>query len=145
MPLPTLPKIKAGDKPGNIPGFPDATIIHGFGEDPSPDRHDIRTSSNSTVYRSPTFGLATSAAFNETEEPPFTILGGTMIANDRGLTGLKMSYMVGSQSRSPGSGDGKSVSFTLGGEEVIVGFKGGRINMPGVHSLPGTDSILLTL
>jgi hypothetical protein len=119
--LPKLPDVKPGDKPGNIPGFPNATIVHPMGTIPFPEK-DISPPWNTHISWSPTFGNVLGQKYNQ-EQHPIDVIGGTIIGNDDGICGLCTNY-IGTQSECPGSGSGEAKAFSLGRDEYIIGFRG---------------------
>ncbi|KAJ7210828.1 hypothetical protein GGX14DRAFT_565425 [Mycena pura] len=130
--IPPLAAITKGDVI-DIPGFPGVTVVHAFGEDPNPGRVEVAANAyDQQVHQSPTFGTVTSGKFYDDENPPFTVLGGNLMANEKGVTGIQLDYEAGFQGRTPGSGAGVDTTFKLAQDEYITGFRGtqheGRIS-----------------
>jgi hypothetical protein len=124
--IPPLATITKGDVI-DIPGFPGVTVVHAFGEDPNPGRVEVAANAyDKQVHQSPTFGTVTSGKFYDDENPPFTVLGGNLIANEKGVTGIQLDYEAGYQGRTPGSGAGIDTTFKLAQNEYITGFRGDR-------------------
>jgi hypothetical protein len=124
--IPPLAAITKGDVI-DIPGFSGVTVVHAFGEDPNPGRVEVAANAyDKQVHQSPTFGTVTSGKFYDDENPPFTVLGGNLIANEKGVTGIQLDYEAGYQGRTPGSGAGIDTTFKLAQNEYITGFRGDR-------------------
>jgi hypothetical protein len=122
-----LPEVKVGDKLTNIPGFPKATVVHAFGEDPFPE-HDVKLTWNPSVQKSPVFGVQVGAEYNmdQQADQPVNLLGLTIVANKEAITGLQNKYLA-SYSASAGAGNGTQTAISLMDDEVIKGFRGKRI------------------